>query len=349
MEHIGNIMDATLGGILLLAITAIGTFLLKATKRTGVARTLIRFIWSGVLLAMCAFCAFAAYITQHGRGFNNGAMFVMYLISVLTYGVTFALFNSNWISSYADKVSTTWKHFRDLASPDYTPKATPQRDLPPVAQMIAQLEEVDYRSEGLFKVTKQLNQVGAEAVEPLIVALSHARANVRRNAAYALGEIKDNRAIKPLIEAFNDTDMVLVAAMALAEFGRPAIEPLAEATRDTNTRVRDGAIMALGWCKDVRSVEELDKIFSGWLDERRSGGEKLIGTSQKLLEEYWLPPTGNMTPEEREGLLAKRRKALSELREQSNDYHTHQQWWLGRNVAQALSSIARNAIKYPSK
>jgi hypothetical protein len=350
MEHIGNIMDATFGGILLMAITAIGGFLLKATKRTGVARTLIRFIWSGVLLAMCAFFALAAYIIQHGRGFNNGAVFVMYLIGVLTYGVTFVLFNSNWIGSYADKVSATWKHFRDLASPDYTPKAIPvEKDTPPVAHIIASFENIDHNSPEMHIVAKQLKGVGTEAVEPLIEALAHSRTNVRGIAIYVLGQIKDERAIKPLIEQFSKEGTTLTTAQALAEYGLPVIRPLVEATKDTRWRVRDGAVTALNWCHSTRSVEALDELFQEWLEERQKKGEELWELSSKLLDEYSPSLFVNIAPEDRKELLTRRAESTANLRKQAREYHNTQNWWLGGRIAQALSSIASIALKYPPK
>ena len=345
MEHVSNIMDAVWGGIVLAVMAAVGNLLLKATKNTGVARTLIRFIWSSVLLTLCAFSALASYITYHGRGFNNGAFFILYLISSFGYGFIFALFNSNWIGSYADKASTTWKHFRNLASPDYTPQATSAVELPSVVQMVANLEEIDYRSEGLFKVTRQLKQVGAEAVEPLIVALSHNRVNVRQNAAYALGRIKDTRAIEPLIETFNKEGMSIVTAAALGNFGRPAVDPLAKAARDTNRKVRDGAISALGWCQDVRAVEELDKLFEEWLERRQSDGQELVKISDELLEEYWLLPLNDMPHAEWKELMDKRANAISALRRRAVDYHDLHKWWKGGTIAQALSSALISAIK----
>lgn len=51
------------------------------------------------------------------------------------------------------------------------------------------------------KASDALFQIGAPAVEPLIAALKDANPDVRGNAAYALGLIKDPRAVEPRIGA----------------------------------------------------------------------------------------------------------------------------------------------------
>jgi HEAT repeat protein len=51
-----------------------------------------------------------------------------------------------------------------------------------------------------------LGNVGKTAVEPLIQVLKDEHWNVRRKAAWALGNIKDRRAIDPLIHALTDTN-----------------------------------------------------------------------------------------------------------------------------------------------
>ncbi|MEO0247749.1 MAG: HEAT repeat domain-containing protein [candidate division WOR-3 bacterium] len=60
---------------------------------------------------------------------------------------------------------------------------------------------------------KALIEIGTPAVEPPIAALRDSDKNVRERAAYALGEIGDVRAVKPLVDAlkeFRDTRIVVV-------------------------------------------------------------------------------------------------------------------------------------------
>jgi HEAT repeat protein len=51
----------------------------------------------------------------------------------------------------------------------------------------------------------------ADQVSPLIAALKDADAQVRRNAAGALGGIKDPRAVEPLLAALNKRDLAVIA------------------------------------------------------------------------------------------------------------------------------------------
>ncbi|MEW6233639.1 MAG: HEAT repeat domain-containing protein, partial [Chloroflexota bacterium] len=69
-------------------------------------------------------------------------------------------------------------------------------------------------------------------VEPLIAALGDADAEVRRYAAWALGEIGDVRAVEPLIAALGDAD----------------------------AEVRRYAAWALGRIGDVRALLELERV-----------------------------------------------------------------------------------------
>ena len=59
-------------------------------------------------------------------------------------------------------------------------------------------------------------------VEGLIEALKDKNSDVRWRAAFALGEIKDARAVEPLIEALKDEDKYFqsVAADALGRIGK---------------------------------------------------------------------------------------------------------------------------------
>ena len=92
-----------------------------------------------------------------------------------------------------------------------------------------------------------LGKIGAPAVEPLIDALRDKSEDVRKAAAEALGEIGDVRAVEPLIAALKDKDDDVreAAAEALVKIGAPAVEPLIDALKDKNWRVRGTAAWAL--------------------------------------------------------------------------------------------------------
>jgi len=102
--------------------------------------------------------------------------------------------------------------------------------------------------------TYAVGSIGEPAVEPLIRALhnyhyyycenSNPRASIlaegAAGAAHALGIIKDNRAIEPLIRAFESKYWQVRdnAAVALEIIGEPAIEPLTKALDNENKDVR---------------------------------------------------------------------------------------------------------------
>jgi HEAT repeat protein len=93
-----------------------------------------------------------------------------------------------------------------------------------------------------------LAKIGKPAVEPLIVALKNENPFVRRNAAEALGEIKDPSAVKPLINALKDNDLIVRrnAAKALGKIkDSSAEEPLTSALKDESPAVRRNAAIAL--------------------------------------------------------------------------------------------------------
>ena len=99
-----------------------------------------------------------------------------------------------------------------------------------------------------YTAANALAKIGKPAVEPLIVALKNENPFVRRNAAEALGEIKDSSAVKPLINALNDNDLIVRrnAAKALGKIkDSSAEESLTSALKDESPAVRRNAAIAL--------------------------------------------------------------------------------------------------------
>jgi small nuclear ribonucleoprotein (snRNP)-like protein len=123
------------------------------------------------------------------------------------------------------------------------------------------------------------------AVEPLITALwSHSKGG-RKGAAIALGQLRDERAVEPLITALSDDspDVVRSAATALGELGdKRAVEPLITALKSHSEGGRKGAAIALGQLRDERAVEPLinalrDRRFS----VRREAAHSLMTLGDK--------------------------------------------------------------------
>ncbi len=98
---------------------------------------------------------------------------------------------------------------------------------------------------------RTLAQIGAPVVEPLILAFSAGDRPVftRINAATALGEIGDMRALEPLIAARHDETPVirLAATEALGHLKHPrSVEALVAALDDNIPEIRRSAIWSLG-------------------------------------------------------------------------------------------------------
>ncbi len=112
-----------------------------------------------------------------------------------------------------------------------------------------------------------LASMSETAVEPLVAALKDSDPNVRRNAAWAIGEIRDgdkiNRqiALEPLIELLRRDEDAWVrraAVFALSELKDPRSAPaLIDSLRDENAGVREMAANALGEMKEAGAVEPL--------------------------------------------------------------------------------------------
>ena len=115
-----------------------------------------------------------------------------------------------------------------------------------------------------------LASMGTPAVEPLTNALDDANPNVRRNAAWAIGELTnmqgDERAntVPSLVSLLNDGDewVRMAAARALGEIrDERAVEKLLATLSDGAWKVRELAAWALGEMKEERAVQSLGKLL----------------------------------------------------------------------------------------
>jgi len=95
-------------------------------------------------------------------------------------------------------------------------------------------------------------------IAPLIAALNDTDDIVGEMAAHILGELKERRAIMPLIATLRKTGAREGAGVAaLIKIGEPAVVPLIGALRDKEPLARRGAANALGHLRDSRAVEPL--------------------------------------------------------------------------------------------
>jgi HEAT repeat protein len=145
-------------------------------------------------------------------------------------------------------------------------------------------------------------------VEGLTKALKDRDWSVRREAAAALGDIGDAKAVEPLIQALKYEEksprLVTTAAWALSKIGAPTVDPLIRALEDKSKNVRLAAVWALGEIKDSRAVGPLTQMVepliqtleSRYLSVRgaaggalkKIGGSKAAGPVVKALKyEDW--------------------------------------------------------------
>ena len=105
-----------------------------------------------------------------------------------------------------------------------------------------------------------LGELGDEkAVLPLIQALEDDESSVRIEAAEALGRLNNTSSIAPLIKILPDPEEKVrsEATKALTAIGKPAIESLIVALKDGDNLTQEKAAEALGLIGDERGVEPL--------------------------------------------------------------------------------------------
>lgn len=106
---------------------------------------------------------------------------------------------------------------------------------------------------------------GDKAVKALINVLRNLRlyTPILLDVVYSLGEIRDKRAVKPLLKALKNADEFVkpAAARALGELGdKAAVKPLINVL-DGEIVLKSEAILALGKLKDERAIRPLTKLL----------------------------------------------------------------------------------------
>jgi len=105
----------------------------------------------------------------------------------------------------------------------------------------------------------------SDPVDKYISDLQDQNRSIRDEAAKALGELKDDRAVEPLISVLTEDDDNDVRGSAAISLGMindtRALEPLIEALQDQESVVRSSAANGLGWLGDARAAEALIKAL----------------------------------------------------------------------------------------
>lgn len=107
-----------------------------------------------------------------------------------------------------------------------------------------------------WQASSALAELGTEGMDHLLSALKTRNKDIRLGVIEALGEIRDPRAVEPLIRLLKDKDNEIrwEAALALGEIADlRALGPLESALQDPDRYVRYGSAVALekmGWVPD---------------------------------------------------------------------------------------------------
>jgi len=129
---------------------------------------------------------------------------------------------------------------------------------------------------------KALIEIGKPSVPMLVEALNDQDLAIRRFAPWVLGDIKDNRAIKPLISIVNDKDDVIRgnAVWALGEIADSrAVDSLTTALGDTNKDVHRNAAIGLGKIDDERAMNALSTLLESAEASDRMLAFEALGTT----------------------------------------------------------------------
>ena len=120
------------------------------------------------------------------------------------------------------------------------------------------------------------------AVPYLIKALEDSDWQVRKYAAVSLGKMKDERAIPLLLDAMEDgdADVRWKAMLALAKLGESVIEPLIEALRNKNWRMRAKSAEVIG---KIGGEEALNALISVLLGKHRDNNRHVRGRAAEAL------------------------------------------------------------------
>jgi len=127
------------------------------------------------------------------------------------------------------------------------------------------------------------------AVLPLIRLLDDTSPYVRRAAADALGKTGSNKAIHPLVRALTDNDRYVreTASEALGHLGDPVIPVLLKSLDDENWRIRIGAIIAIRVSSGT--IPSFDPVIRSLHDESPYVRREAVKTLGRIGGEHEVP------------------------------------------------------------
>jgi len=131
----------------------------------------------------------------------------------------------------------------------------------------------------LSDIADTLVDIGAPAVDPLIQLLKdkNLESSRRSRVVEALGEIKDPRAVEPLIENLKDDYACDESAVALKRIGGRTVDQLILALKSENPLMRERAAYALGYIEDQRAINPLKELLKDENEDVRNSAERALG------------------------------------------------------------------------
>ncbi|MCS6298431.1 MAG: HEAT repeat domain-containing protein [Nitrospira sp.] len=104
-----------------------------------------------------------------------------------------------------------------------------------------------------------IGQIGSPAVDVLLKLLRDW--DVRKSAIIALGKIRDERVLDPLMQQLRNDEFMEDATDALVNLGEPALPGLIKALKDKEELVRKQAVIALGRIKSPEAIDPLIEML----------------------------------------------------------------------------------------
>jgi HEAT repeat protein len=152
------------------------------------------------------------------------------------------------------------------------------------------VEEAKRRLRGFYKdketspgreAARALMRLCSSAIPSLLDALKDPEPHARKNAAEALGGIRDRKATEPLIALLKDEDKEVrgQAAKSLGRLQGPAAaEPLIAALKDPDRAVRREVAAALGEIRDPRALHPLLEALKDVIEVQEAAEQVLMDT-----------------------------------------------------------------------
>ena len=104
-----------------------------------------------------------------------------------------------------------------------------------------------------------LGQIGSPAVDVLLKLLRDW--DVRKSVILALGKIRDERVLEPLMQQLRNDEFMEDATDALVNLGEPSVPGLIKALKDKEELVRKQAVIALGRIKSPEAIDPLIEML----------------------------------------------------------------------------------------